>query len=655
MALIETADGRKLRVSPSELENYELIEAISRGSKGHWAEQFARLGRDGVKRKLQILGDTGQGKAAFMGAMHGASHGLSDDAERAFFSNEGNKLEGVLDQKIARQHVASQATNPLTFGVGQVIGGALAGYGTRLGTKGVGKVLGASKADRFNQMSKLYNSGAKPPTPEQAAKLARLQRSVERIENVGFPSEKARAIGLDTMHGALAGYGGYGVAEDEGLLDPDRLARAGIGGAIGAAVAPVAAGVSSGGTNLARKMVIDRGGRVVAPGYSARLRGAPESALRTVMGQDEHLARRAMPRGTAETSLGELSPLNRGALNKPIMLANRQQMPNTAGLVDHALVSLPGGVPAPVRGLPTQQRTAMMRRIAQAPGGGQQARALASQAQDEAQEVVGRRLSGTVADASNAPPLSPREAQWVDDLTDVFRRGDFEASDAWSQAVKARLSDAGRQRLRFNIASAIKRAYDEGGTDAVLGLLDSQAVKPFLDQIGLKQLSRSLRSARDQNGLYKAVQRALDEEILPAVTRDNVKRPPAPIYAHRGDQKLARLPLISKDSAAIQGLTKPGAGRPNVVPPIDPRRSAPLLENSPVSLGQVGRRIYDEAIMPMRSGAYDYSPTTTNFAGAFSTGGVLHIDKYIHELVKMGFPPEEARTIAERMIHAEQE
>ena len=650
MPIVETSDGRRVSLSDREFRQYQLIEQIAKGSQDYWREEYQTKGREAVRSQLEVLGDTGRGTALGVGAMHGASHGLSDDVERAFFSDGRDKLESVLGQKLARQHMASQVSHPATFLTGQVLGGAAVGYGTRLATKGVGGLLAANKADNLAQMRKLYGAN---PTPKQTAKLSELARVVERRSNLGLPSEKARAFTLDTMHGALAGYGGYYVDEDEGLLDADRLARAGAGGAAGFAIAPIAAGAGSGASNVARKVRIDRGGRVAAPGYKVRFKNSPEDTLRIAMGQDEHTARRGAPRGTAQTAIGELSPMDRGASNSPVIFADRQTMPNTTGLVDHAITNPSVSSNLPREGLRTQDQTRMMRRLSQAPGGGPAAQRMANEARTEAEQVVGSRIDDVIR-AQGAPSrISTTQQSWVDDLTDVFLRGDFEASEAWGRAVNTRLNDAGRSRLRLNIASEIKRAYDEGGADAVMAMLGDPKVAPFLDQVGFKRLSQSLNAARQGSGLYRAVERAMQEEILPAVSRDNVRRRPVAQYANRLDQRLAGQELIDSDAQGLMNVTQAGARRPRVIEPVDPRRSAPLLENEPVSWGDVGRRAYDEAIRPLRSGAHDYSTTTVNVAGAASTGGVLVLDKYIHKLVEMGFPPEEARLMAERLIQEE--
>jgi hypothetical protein len=650
-------DGRKHTLNGRDAEAYELIQAISQHRQERYKEILQTEGREGVQRRAAALGNTGRGMAAATGIAHGFTHGFSDDMERSYNSNPdgivqrlvspdmahgpGGNLRELMPDKMATQHMASRASNPVSFTLGQIGGGALAGGLTRGAVAATSRGIGTARQSglqtrHFDKVQRRepgvrYDQLPSRMTPEELARLQQINRAPERWERLGLPSEKHRAMALDAGHGALAGYGGFDVTHDEGAFDAERFVRGAVGAGAGAALAPIIAGGTGVGVNAVRKVRIDRGGVVVAPGYRAQFREGPDAAMRQSLGQDEFLARQ---RGAP----AELTPTDRMTGNRPMAYQDRRQTPNTQAVIDHSMRTPEVAQsirrrsadrdPAGQSGVAQRQ---MIGRVADVPGMGRQAQEMAGEARTRASVGIMHRINDALGKNQSSRVSAPR-GQWVDDLFDVVVRGDTPAVQAWGRAVN-NLSANEQNRLRSQLLGRVRQVYDNEGPDAALQLVGSRDMRPFLNAIGLDRFAARLPSARDGRA-FRELDEMLSGAINSAVRRDGPSsaRQAQLAYSNPQDRSLSQLPLIESDARSIAGAALPGGRAPpqRTAPPIDGRRSPPMLQNAPVSWRDVGRRVREESIDPLLRRDADFTRTTTNVAGAAATPAALQIDQGVH-------------------------
>lgn len=235
-------------------------------------------GKDLAKK----MGAPSWGDAAFQGAQWYASHGFSDDTERAVRKGDGKSAEAV-------NHKRAEAANPLAFHLAGLSALAGTGYVTRNFLQQVGKDSGAESFDNFSRM---FSTS---------------------------PKETARRY--EMLHGALAGAGGAEFDHDEDW-GVGRVARTALGGAMGYNLAPASAHVVQEVANIPARLPGKMARpRIGAPRYR-RLTVTPYDALQEARRRDEM---EAATRGAPQARRDRAPPLESDA-------------PYTRRLVDEAAV-----------------------------------------------------------------------------------------------------------------------------------------------------------------------------------------------------------------------------------------------------------------------------------------------------------------------------
>jgi len=318
--------------SEEEFAQLQALDNFLRGEEEAWSGEL-KTDRKKAEGKLKALGGTGLLESIGVGAMHGLTHGLSDDAERAGAGGK-SKVEAAYERatgrKIAGTHIKSKASNPAAFVVSQAVGALGAGALLRVGVPRYAR----NAASRIRENAR-GAAGFVRPGAERAA-----QRIEANIANYGIKSPRARALALDASHGALFGYGGFDVSEDEPVASPERLARTGAGAALSALAAPLATSAGAAGTNAsllwgARRLGSKR--MLEPPGVTrANPRGRPREAIDIARSRDESAAR------AAELQARELAIDRLGYVRYPLKGANdrdpvdRLRSPEVADSAEYA-------------------------------------------------------------------------------------------------------------------------------------------------------------------------------------------------------------------------------------------------------------------------------------------------------------------------------
>lgn len=583
---------------------------------------------------------------AAQGAMQGLSHGFADDIER--MSADAARGETFDDkyfhntgERVATNQVLAKASDPILYNLAMLGGAGAAGLATRGVFKGAGGLLkqGANmKRARAIDDALVHNRSDEARAraigvAEDAFRKS--ARTADRVGNAGLPSNRAQALTFDTAHGALMGYGGLDPAAEEEALSVERAARAGAGGALGFMFAPTVAGGANFAGQASKYAQQQAGMMPRTPLRRAKLREdvTPDEALLRTIGMDEHVARR-----TREGGAGMMQ----GSEPNPLITATGQ---HTRGIVDHAITAPAGRdlVEASMDGMPTQTQTQRISRMADAPGGGDAAMQMARRIQDEA-GGDSRKLLEREAAAPAPAPKTAAQQKWLDGLMQAFEAGDSAVAADWGRRFGQQKGV--QQAVRTRMFETLLREFDLGGFDGLAAMINDPKRRPFFEAAGLGKQLDSILGARDQNSRYQAVNRLM-AALDGAVARDAGKKPPAPKYANRQDQKIARYRMDDPDAAAITTAALPGRtfDMPGYVPPIDPATSGPMLTatNAPFSAymreaaGSTKRKLF---------GGEDFSTADVTAGGAAATMlAALAEDQAIGPLIKqlkaMGMPDEQ--------------
>lgn len=601
-----------------------------------------------VKRSGELYKTTGV--ASFLqGALQGASHGFSDDVERAMADEERGGVRGdpastLADKYMAKtgdrravDHVLAKASHPLTFNIGQVAGAGAAGLATRGAFKGAGAAMkGKAALEKAAELERAAMRVAQADRAREAAgataKFEKRAATAARVGNAGLPSNRAQAKVFDTAHGAALGYGGLDVEEDEEAAELDRMLRAIAGGGIGYAFAPtMAAGANYGGQ--ASKYAQQQMGLMPHTPLreSALVPGlAPDDALVRMLGMDEFAARASRPDGAGRMQ---------GDLPNPLLFAEGR---NTKGLVDRAITS-PGGrelLEDPIAQMPTQAQTRRLRRLADAPGGGEPAISLARGLEARTGDSVGSELSQLAAMPQR--PVRGVDNEWLPAMMKAFDAGDAPVAGDWGARAGA-LQPNAADNLRLQIYQRMKSAFDRGGYDDVLRMVQDPNTRPFFEQAGMARVPAWVEKAQGRNGKFQALQRIMGD-LEQAVERDS--RGAVPFAPNPADQKAMRYPMAAGDAAAISESAMPGSvfNIPRYVEPVDPATAPPMFEvsNAPLSayMREAGRTTREKF-----SGGGDFSPNDVTFGGGAATATAAlaedqMIGPIVQELMQAGYPPE---------------
>lgn len=690
MTSVQSADGTFTRdLNPQQLEEYRMLQGIlQRHGAGYLDQVLQAEGRQGVRQRLRGVADTSRGAAFRRGGVHGFTHGFSDDMERA-----GSRPDSMHGQRLAREHIASQYSHPVSFALGQITGGALFGAGTRFGVTQGARGVRAALPTRLNrEVPRIPASQQR--YPQNAAMIDRREEILDRWQRLGAPTEKTRAFALDGLHGAVAGYGGYDVTQDEELLSGERLGRAAAGGAVGAGMTPIFAGMSSGLVNTGRKLAID-GGMPIAPraaGYTAEFIDGPEQAMARAIGQDEFVRRSRVPvqqegppalakappppantrrarRAAADaqinaanaarrqqvqavpaTSVGRMNPVRGTAsVNAP-----RAEAPRLSALVDHVITE-PGvsadlqrrvGIARP------RQRAQFIERMADAPGGGFAARDMFEKGMRDANASIDRTLTKALTGLGKPANVNPTQQRFLSALLQAFDAGDYQVADDWQRVAGRHLTPDGMTALRQAMVARLQDVFRTQGPDALLQRIGGRETQEFMARVGLGDLAQTVLSARNGDEMFQRMS-ALAGPVGRAVGRDSTKSGVPRVrtldYAHSSDVRRSRLPLRADQASDLASRVLPGGRgrRPIYAPPENPATARPMLRNTPVTWGGVLRRAGDEARLPLIRKDADYSETVVNVGGMLSTGAVMQIEMLMHEYIKLGMSPDEARRRAE--------
>lgn len=631
-------------LSAEEADKMAALEAIKRARVMALQEDRGAE----VKRSGELYKTTGV--ASFLqGAVQGASHGFSDDIERAMADKERGSVRGDPDSTLADKylaktgerravnHVLAKASNPMVYNAGQLAGAGAAGLATRGLFKAAGGAMkGKAAIEKAAELERAAMRVAQADRArEAAAATAKFEKRAEtaaRVGNAGLPSNRTQAKVFDTAHGAALGYGGLDVEKDEDAAGLDRVMRAAAGGGIGYAFAPtMAAGANYGGQ--ATKYAQQEMGLMpktplretsLVPGL------APEEALIRMLGMDEFAARGARSDGAG---------MMQGSQPNPLLFAEGR---NTKGLIDRAITS-PGGrdmVEGSIPTMPTQGQTRRIRRLADAPGGAAPAMSIARDLQAHAGDGIESELTRLAAMPER--PVRGVDNEWVPALMKAFDSGDAPVAGDFGTHARI-LQPNARDNLRLQMYGRMKDTFDNGGFDEVLKLVQDPNKRPFFGEAGMGRVPGWVEKAQTRNGKYQAVERAMPD-LQRAVERD--ARGPVPFAPNPADQKAMRYAMAPDDASAITGAAMPGSdfNIPRYVEPQNPAQATPMFQVSKAPIGDYMREA-GRTTREKFSGAGDFSPTDVTLGGAAATAtAALAEDKVIgpivREMLQAGIPPE---------------
>lgn len=298
------------RFTEDEVAQLQALDDYLKFRSGKW-EKALKTDRGAAEKKLESLGGASLLETIGTGLMHGASHGMTDDLERA--AGGGGKLakayEKATGKKVAGGHVRAQASNPAAFAVSQAAGALGTGALLRVAVPAWAR----GRAGKVREAGRLTGGGMKKGYAERADRIE------NTLANYGIRSPRTRALALDAAHGAAWGYGGADVREDEEAISTERLMRTAGGAALSAIAAPVAV---SGGAAIAN-LPIAWGGRRMGskkmlepPGVTRRTpEGRPRDAIEIARAKDESLARAQDPNGVGIIRRDQARPLESASPN----------------------------------------------------------------------------------------------------------------------------------------------------------------------------------------------------------------------------------------------------------------------------------------------------------------------------------------------------
>lgn len=649
-------DGKGSTFSAQELEALALMDQLQ-GHASKYYEKALKEDPAGTKKRLEALGDTSSLRAFGFGGMHGFSHGFSDDAERKWWANEGfrGKYESITGNKFASEHVKARTQHPIEFGLGQLLGGATAGYGFRGSlNKGLGPLRrNFSPVER--QLGHLRGSNSMSPSVKQ--KLDRVDDISAQWSRVFLPTERSKSIALDALHGGFIGYGGFDVYKDEDAFSGERALRSGVGSVFGAVAAPPMLGIAGGLRAGAEKAAGHAGLRPKSAAFRTRLDVSPEEALRRAMSQDEFSARG--PRMLE----GRMDKMDAPKARRAGMLDTGNDQSYLRGVVDLAARE-PAGARAilPETEIATGAVGKRASRLAEVEGGAGQVRdILAPRLGQIATDTVEQRL-GRV---NVLPPknISPSQEKTVQAMMQAFDAGDAAVAKSWGARLKKgqqfALDDSGYQMLRYEIGKRIRAVFDQSGPDGLVRWIQDPSRAAFFNLPRLKSAVQYLKSGGQSGRAYNRLQ-----EVLDAVNVQTTKTTPRlPQLANRRDQLATRYPLSANDAAGIASAARPKSGFeiPGYVKPMDPAKSPPMLKVEIPKWSEYGAHVADRVTLPFKFGSKrDMTPGETNMSGALSTGAGMQIEERIvspivEQLMAMGYSRQEAHQLAIQEVRSRME